>query len=413
METNFVEWIGLGLSFFAAFIFSLFYMALWSTSKISISRYLEDKKKPYRTKILEAYDDLRISVEIMRALFIIAFLIYLFVVFPSLTLWPLSYLLIAFGIYLIFFDIVPRLISSLNHKGVFSFFLSTYNIPYVLSKPLLFLLKAKAFHKEVEEEEREASDEELQAFVEGAEEEGIIEKEEGVLLKSVVEFGDTIVREIMTPRVSMVCAKRETSIEALRDLVKKEKHSRIPVYKERIDNIDGIVNAKDLLEYSEDIYKTDAIESLIREVYFVPESMKVSELLKEFQKRKQKLAVVVDEHGGVSGLITMEDLMEEIVGEIQDEYDKDELQFIEQGPLDYIVLGDAEVEDLEEIFDVELEGDEYITVGGFITHNLGRLPDQGEVVELKGLEMEILEVGPKRIRKLRIKKKVTGTFSQG
>jgi len=114
--------------------------------------------------------------------------------------------------------------------------------------------------------------------------------------------------------------------------------------------------------------------------------------------------VVVDEHGGVSGLVTMEDLMEEIVGEIQDEYDKDEHQLIEQGPLDYIVLGDTEVKDLEEIFDVELEGDEYITMGGFITHHLGRLPEQGEVVEFKGLSMEILEVGPKRIRKLRIKK---------
>lgn len=405
MEINFVEWIGLGLSFVAAFIFSLFHMALWSTSKISISRYIEDKEKPYRMKILEIYDDLRISVEIMRALFFIAFLIYLFVVFPSLTLWPLSYLLIAFGIYLIFFDLMPRFINSLNNRGVFSFFLQTYKIPYVLSKPLLFLLRAKAFHKEIEEEEHEASDEELQTFVEEAEEEGIIEKEEGVLLKSVVEFGDTIVREIMTPRVSMVCAKRGASIETLRALVNKEKHSRIPVYKERIDNIDGIVNAKDLLEYSEDIHKTDLIEPLIREVYFVPESMKVSELLKEFQKRKQKLAVVVDEHGGVSGLVTMEDLMEEIVGEIQDEYDKDEHQLIEQGPLDYIVLGDAEVKDLEEIFDVELEGDEYITMGGFITHHLGRLPEQGEVVEFKGLSMEILEVGPKRIRKLRIKKK--------
>jgi len=405
METDYVEWIGLGLSFLAAFVFSLFHMALWSASKISISRYLDDKEKSYRMRILEIYDDLKISVEIMRALFIIAFLIYLFVVFPSLTLWPLSYLLIAFGIYLLFFDIVPHFISLLNHKGVFTFLLSTYKIPYLLSKPFLFLLRAKAFRKEIEEAEREASDEELQAFVEEAEEEGIIEKEEGVLLKSVVEFGDTIVREIMTPRVSMVCAKRDASIESLREVVNREKISRIPVYKDRIDNIDGIVNAKDLLEYSEDIHKKDSIEPLIREVYFVPGSMKVSELLKEFQKRKQKLAVVVDEHGGVSGLVTMEDLMEELVGEIQDEYDKDEHRFIEQGPLDYIVLGDAEVEDLEEIFDVELEDDAYITVGGFITHHLGRLPESGEVVTLKGLSMEILEVGPKRIRKLRITKK--------
>jgi CBS domain containing-hemolysin-like protein len=405
METKIVEWAGLSLSFLIAFLFSLFYVALWSTSKISISRILEDKEKSYRLKILEIYDDLRISVEIMRILFIIASLIYLFIVFPSLTLWPLSYLLIAFAVYLIFFDLFPRLINSLNNRGVLFFFFSTFKVPYALSKPLLFLLRAKVFHREIEEEEREASDEELQAFVEEAEEEGIIEKEEGVLLRSIVEFGDTIVKEIMTPRVSMVCARKDSSIETLRELVNKEKHSRIPVYKDRVDNIDGIVNAKDLLEYSDDIHKESPIEPLIREVYFVPESMKVSELLKEFQQRKQKLAVVVDEHGGVSGLVTMEDLMEEIVGEIQDEYDKDEIQFIEQGPLDYIVRGDADVEDLEDIFDVELEGDEYITVGGFITHHLGRLPEQGEYVEMRGLSMEVLEVGPKRIRKLRIKKK--------
>jgi len=116
METEIVEWIGLGLSFFVAFIFSLFHVALWSTSKISISRYLEDREKPYRLKILEIYEDLRISVEIIRALFLIAFLIYLFVVFPALTLWPLSYLAIAFGIYLIFFDLLPRLFNSLNNS---------------------------------------------------------------------------------------------------------------------------------------------------------------------------------------------------------------------------------------------------------------------------------------------------------
>lgn len=405
MDTQIIEWAGLGLSFLAAFLFSLFYFALLSTSKISISRFLEDKEKTYRLKILEIYDDLRISVEIMRAFFIIATLIYLYVVFPSLTLWPLSYLLVAFAIYLIFFDLFPRLINSLNNRGVLMFFLSTFKIPYALSKPLLFLLRAKAFNREIAEEEREASDDELRAFVEEAEEEGIIEKEEGVLLKSIVEFGDTIVREIMTPRVSMICARRDATIETLRELVNKEKHSRIPVYKDRIDNIDGIVIAKDLLEYADDKHKKNPIQPLIREVYFVPQSMKVAELLKEFQRRKQKLAVVVDEYGGVSGLVTMEDLMEEIVGEIQDEYDKDEVQFIEQGPLDYIVRGDADVEDLEDIFDVELESDEYITVGGFITHHLGRLPEQGEHVELRGLLMEVLEVGPKRIRRLRIKKK--------
>jgi CBS domain containing-hemolysin-like protein len=404
METEFVKWAGWALSFAAAFVFSLFHMSLWSASKISISRFLEDKDKEYRHKILDMYDDLRISVEILRALFLFAFLVYLFVVFPMLTLWPLWFLLMAFAIYLIFFDLMPRMINSVNTKGVLAFFLLSFKIPYYLCKPLLFIMRAKVFHKDIEEE-REASEEEIEAFVEEAEEEGIIEKEEGLLLKSVVEFGDTLVKEIMTPRVSMICTRREATIQTLRELVIKEKHSRIPVYKDRIDNIDGIVIAKDLLEYSEDLHKESSIEPLIRPVYFVPESMYVSELLKEFQKRKQKLAIVVDEHGGVSGLVTMEDLMEEIVGEIQDEYDKDEVQFIEQGPLDYIVLGVAELEELEEIFEVDFENDEYITVGGFITHHLGRLPKQGEKIVLKELDLEVLEVDQKRVRKLRVTKK--------
>lgn len=208
----------------------------------------------------------------------------------------------------------------------------------------------------------------------------------------------------MTPRVDIICIKKDTTIKKLRTLVIKEKHSRIPVYKERIDNIEGIVIAKDLLEYSDDKHNSDAIEPLIRPVYFIPESMKVAELLKEFQKRKQKLAIVVDEHGGVSGLVTMEDLMEEIVGESQDEYDKDKVQFIEQNPFDYIVLGDAEVEELEDLFDLDLSQDDFITVGGLITHYLGRLPKQGEHIEIKGLSLEILDVDQKRIKKLRIKK---------
>jgi CBS domain containing-hemolysin-like protein len=271
---------------------------------------------------------------------------------------------------------------------------------------LLWISKVKTFAKEEEEEEREASDEEIQALIDEAKEEGIIEKEEGVLLKSVVEFGDTTAKEIMTPRVDMICIRKDANIRKLRELVIQEKHSRIPVYKDRVDNIEGIILAKDLLEFSDEAHKTESIESLIRPVHFVPWSMKVSELLKELQERREKLVIVVDEHGGVSGLVTMEDMMEEIVGEIQDEYDSEEVQFIEQGPLDYIVLGDAEVEDLEDLFELDLVEDDYVTVSGLITHSLGRLPHKGEKIELKGLSLEIIDVDQKRIKKLRIKKAV-------
>jgi len=403
MEIEYAKWAGFCLSFIAAFLFSLFHISLGSFSKIAISRFLEDKEKNYRLKILEIFDELKIAVEFMRILFLIAFLVYLYLIFPRLIFWPLWLFLISLGIYLIFFDMLPRLLNLLNKNKILSIFLPSFKIPYVLSKPLHLLMKAKAFEKE-QEEQREASEEEIQALIEEAKEEGIIEKEEGILIKSVVEFGDTIVREIMTPRVGIICIQIDATIRKLRDLVIKEKHSRIPVYKDRIDNIEGIVIAKDLLEHSDDKQINNPIEPLIRQVYFVPESMKVSELLKEFQKRKQKLAIVVDEHGGVSGLVTMEDLVEEIVGEIQDEYDKDKAQFIEKGPFDYIVLGDAEVEELEELFNLDLAKDEYITVGGLITHYLGRLPEQGERIQLKGLSLEILDVDQKRIKKLRIKK---------
>ncbi len=404
MEVELEKWIGFGLSFLATFLVSLFHISLTSSSKISISRLLEDKDKKYRQRILDIYDELKIAIEFIRILFLIAFLVYIYMVFPRLRFWPLWLFLISLGIYVVTFDILPRLISLKYRDRIIVSFLPSFRIPYTISKPLLLLSKAKTFAKEQEEEQREASEEEIQALIEEAKEEGIIEKEEGVLLKSVVEFGDTIAKEIMTPRVEMICMRKDATIGRLRDLVIKEKHSRIPVYKDRVDNIEGVILAKDLLEYSDEVHKASSIEPLIRPVHFVPESMKVSELLKELQNRREKLAIVVDEHGGVSGLVTMEDLVEEIVGEIQDEYDREEVQFIEEGPFDYIVLGDAEVEELEELFDIDFAQDDYITVSGLITHSLGRLPYKGEKLELKGLLLEILEVDQKRIKKLRITK---------
>lgn len=403
METEFLTWVGFGLSILAAFLFSLFHISLNSFSKISLSRLLEKEPKPTRMKILEVYDELKISVEILRIIFLIAFLVYFFIIFPHLKLWPLWLLLLSLGAYLIVFDLIPRLINLFSKKRIFALFLPSSKIPYMIAKLFAFFSRIVTIERD-NDDQHEPSEEEIDVLIGEAEEEGIIEKEEGMLLKSVVEFGDTVVREIMTPRVSMACIRRGATLAQLRTLVNKDKHSRIPVYKERVDNIEGIVNAKDLLEYAEDKQDTDPIEPLIRPVYFIPESMKVSELLKEFQERKQKIAIVVDEHGGVSGLVTMEDLMEEIVGEIQDEYDKEQVQFTKQGPHDYIVSGRADVEDLEDLFHCDLSADDYVTVGGLITHYLGHLPEPGEQIRIKNLDLEILEVDQKRIRKLRIKK---------
>jgi len=402
MNIELIEGMGAILSFLAVFLFSLFHVALGSFSKIALGRLLEDKKKTYRSQILEKYDELALAVEFFRSLLLLFFLVYLFLLFPSLRNRLLWFVLIASVLYLVFLEWIPRLMCAFYKNQILGVFLPSYKLMLFLAKPVLFMDRIKGREDE-EEEHREASEDEIDALIEEAEEEGIIEKEEGILLKSVVEFGDTIVREIMTPRVSMFCIPMDADIQQLRKLVIKEKHSRIPVYKDRVDNIEGIVVAKDLLEYSEDHKRSHSISPLIRKVFFIPESMKVAELLKDLQKRREKIAIVVDEHGGVSGLVTMEDMVEEIVGEILDEYDREPNQFIQNAPLDYTVLGDAEVEDLDEIFGSDLEENDYITVGGLITHHLGRLPVRGETFQIKGLSFEILEVDQKKIRKLRVK----------
>ena len=278
-----------------------------------------------------------------------------------------------------------------------------------MSAPVLAFVRWLSVREEQKEEEagpedREAGEEEIETFLDEAEEEGIIEKGEDALLRNVVEFGDTIVREVMTPRVDMVCIRRDATIQKLRHLFIVEKYSRIPVYRDRIDGVDGLVMAKDLLAYSEKEFDEASIEPLVRPLLFVPESMKVADLLKELQKAKQKLAVVVDEHGGVSGLVTMEDVFEVIVGEIQDEYDAEEAQIVQNGPADYTVSGAAKVEEIEDLFDVELADDDFITVSGLVAQALGRLPTKGERLIIGRLIVDVLDVDQKRIKKLRMRK---------
>ncbi|MCG2815394.1 MAG: hemolysin family protein [Candidatus Aminicenantes bacterium] len=407
MSTDPISWLGTGICAFAVFILSLFHLALKAVSKMALTRQLESKDKSDRTIIIDKYDELKQAVEFFRILLLIAFFIYLQMAFPALKAWPLWFFVAGFSAYLLLFEWIPRLIVLYRKIQVLNFFLPAGQMLRMLAKPFLWLNRIKDAERD-DDEQYEASEEEIDVLIEEAEEGGIIEKEEGDLLKSVVEFGDTIVREIMTPRVAIAAIRKDADIQTLRSLVIKVKHSRIPVFKDRVDSIEGIVVAKDLLEYSEDRHRTSPIAPLIREVFFIPESMRVTELLKELQERKQKMAIVVDEHGGVSGLVTMEDMMGEIVGEIMDEYDLDETSFIEQGPGDYLVEGDAAVEELDDLLGTDLEEDDYITVGGLITHTLGRLPEKGETFQVKGLSIEVIEVDQKKIRMLRVRKSQEG-----
>ena len=402
-----VVWTGLALAFLAAFLMSLFHVVLGAYSKISLSRFLEARAKAERARTLAGFEETRLAVEFLRVLALLALAVYGFIVCAGAGVRPIALFLAAAAVYALFLDLVPRLLVLVGKPFILRMFLPAFALVRVFAFPLIAVsrnLLEREEQREEKEEDREASDEEIETFIDEATEEGIIDKGEDELLRNVVEFGEKVVREIMTPRGTMVCIRRDATIDNLKDLIIKEKYSRVPVYKDRLDNMEGTVMAKDILEYSDDKHKAQPIEALIRPVAFVPESMPVADLLREFQKVKEKMAIVVDEHGGVSGLVTMEDVVEEIVGEIQDEYDAEEAQIVENAPLDFTVSGATEVEELEELFDVELADDDFITVGGLVTHDLGRLPHKGETLTIKGLVLEVLDVDQRKIKKLRIRR---------
>jgi CBS domain containing-hemolysin-like protein len=402
-----LTWIGLALAFLVSFLLSLAHVVLGAYSKISLSRFLEDRKKADRAGILKTLEETRLAVEFLRIVVILALAVYGFVLFDSWRGEPLWLFLAVLAVYAVGLELIPRVLVLAAKPLLTRMLLPAFPLIRVLGTPILVVsrrLLAREEQREEQEEDRETSEEEIETFIDEATEEGIIDKGEDELLRSIVEFGDTVVREVMTSRGNMVCLPKEATIDNLKDLIIKEKYSRIPVFKDRLDNIEGILMAKDILEYADEKQKGLPVEPLIRPVAFVPESMPVTDLLREFQKVKVKMAIVVDEHGGVSGLVTMEDVVEEIVGEIQDEYDSEEAQIIENAPLDFTVSGETEVEELEELFDMELAEDDFITAGGLVTYDLGRLPHKGETLTIRGLRVEVLDVDQKKVKKLRVRK---------
>ncbi|MBN2199566.1 MAG: HlyC/CorC family transporter [Candidatus Aminicenantes bacterium] len=398
-------WIALAAVFTATFLLALLRIALEDSSVISFSRLLEDRgtAKKAQARLLRLYEPVFVASGFWRNILLIGFLVLLSLLFPGGGLRPLRLFLVAAAVYVVVLDGVPRLVTALSRGRVVVLLLPLFPLIHLLSSPFFFLLGRLGAEKKTV---REATDPEIEAFIQEAHEEGIIEPGEGRLLRSAVEFGDTIVREIMIPRREIVGIGEEATIEAVRLLAIGEKYSRIPVYKDRLDNIEGIIHVKDLLAFSEDEHKSQPIKPLIRPVHFVPEAMKIDELLKDLQKRKENMAIVVDEYGGVSGLVTLEDLLEELVGEIQDEYDQEEALIHQNSPDDIVVSGEVRVEEVEDLFGgLDIAGDDYITMSGFITHQLARLPRPGERLTVRGLEIEALEVDQKRVTKIRLRRK--------
>jgi len=246
------------------------------------------------------------------------------------------------------------------------------------------------------------TEEELHDLIDASEQQGIIDEEEGDMLQSILELDETILREIMVPRTDMVCVDSDAPLGQVLEIILASGHSRIPVYKGNNDNIIGLVYAKDLLRYWGRPIDDIALAEVLRPPFLVPESKQVSALLKEFRETRVHIAIVIDEYGGTSGLVTIEDLLEEIVGDIQDEYDLEEDWLVEQGDGSIVVDGRLSIEEFEEYYDVEVAREKFDTVGGYIVEQHGRVPVAGERVRVDSFEMLIEQSDQRAIRKVRV-----------
>jgi CBS domain containing-hemolysin-like protein len=263
------------------------------------------------------------------------------------------------------------------------------------------------FARDLEEAQKkldQVSEEELKSLVDESHKDGILEKEERKMIHSVFRLDDTLTREIMVPRIDILAIEANVPFsEAVKQFVESG-FSRIPVYKKKVDDIIGFLYAKDLLEVAENGEYHGGITELMRSAYFVPETKVVNELLADMQKKHVHLAIVVDEYGGVAGMVTLEDIIEEIFGEIQDEYDAEETIYQVIGPDEYIFLGKIDIDDLNLILDSSLPNQEADTLGGLVYFRLGHVPQLGEEIKFDNLLITVDQVDEHRINKVRIKK---------
>lgn len=245
------------------------------------------------------------------------------------------------------------------------------------------------------------TEEELKTMVDAGQEEGLIEQDEKAMILSVLDFGDTVAREVMVPRIDIVAVEVNTPLREALDVVISAGHSRIPVYRNTIDDIVGILYAKDLLRLLRDGLNPP-LAQVLRQPYFTPESKKVSELLQELQSRRVHICIVIDEYGGTAGLVTIEDILEEIVGDIQDEFDAEEPEYVAlPDGAGYILDASMNLDDVNELMRVQLPTGESDTLGGFIYDQLGEVPKAGDTVRYGGVLLEVLEVSERRILKVK------------
>lgn len=315
----------------------------------------------------------------------------------------LSYFTLVLG------ELVPKRLAMNKAERISFLVISPLSFLSVVTSPFVKLLTVstnfvvRLFGVDPHAEERSVTEEEIRMLVDVGEEKGTIDLSEKEMINNIFEFDNKVVSEIMTHRTEIAGIPITAGLNEVLDVIRETKFTRFPVYEDNLDNIVGILNVKDLLELVEIKDQDFDLKKIIRQPYFVPESKKIDELLKDLQSTKTHMAVAIDEYGGTAGIVTIEDLLEEIVGNILDEYDEEEKEFEKLDENTFLINGAINLERVKELLDVNLPLDDYETLGGFLTGQLGRIPKEGEnpIIEYEGLVFKVEEVVEKRITKVK------------
>ena len=388
--------------------------------RISTDEEFGDKKTStkFLREVLENRPRFRFALSSVIQVFLIGFTVLLTVIISEFTnsKWKLLAVALVIGVAatVLFRQIIPRLFVRNNTERKLLFLLPAirpiYSLVSFFVEPITTRSKARqkldaTISPDSQEERSDDNAEDFQALMEVGEAEGIIEEKEREMIETFVEFSDTRAGEIMTPRTEICGIPVDSTVKEARDLIIEEKYSRLPVYRETMDNIEGMIYVRDLLQSWAEGKEARAVGEIIRDAFFVPETITASELLKRMQANHVQIAVVIDEYGGVAGLVTVEDILEEIVGEIEDEdTEQDEIIEIIEGQDGYWdVVGSTEIDKIERLVHLDLEDDDYTTIAGFVTSEAGYVPKDGEKLTLRGLEVEILRADEKKIHLLRLR----------
>ena len=303
---------------------------------------------------------------------------------------------------LVFGEISPKTISTLYSEKIslkyakFIYLLMTVMTPVIYAVNVLSSGFLRLVHVDPNRKQEAITEDELRTIVEVSHEEGVIESEEKKIINNVFDFGDSVAKDIMVPRIDMAMVEVDATYDELIDIFREEKYTRMPVYEETTDNVIGIINMKDvlLIDRNEEFH----IRDLLREPLYTYEYKNTAELMVEMRQTSNNMIIVLDEYGATAGMITLEDLLEEIVGEIRDEYDEDEEQeLVKVGPGEYVVEGSMKLDDLNDQLELELESEDYDSIGGLIIGQLDRLPEEGESVVCDGIRLVVDRLDKNRI----------------